>query len=145
MASQFRFQSPDGNDIAPQEWLRLWVELYPEKDYDHEEYRDLIAKHKSLSADDFKRIGKWKDGARTESKWKPNVASVAYPIWLKAASEIPQCPEERGVADFWIIGLIKSTRMILQLAGSKSGSDFRAPLHCYISLAAAASLSSTRG
>jgi hypothetical protein len=100
MSSHFKFQSPDGRDIAPREWLRLWVERYPEKDYDHEEYRDLIAKRESLLADDFERIGKWKDGARTEGKWKPNVASVAYPIWLQAASELPKWPGESAVADF---------------------------------------------
>jgi hypothetical protein len=98
--SQFRFQSSDGSDIAAQEWLRVWAELYPEKDYDHAEYSELIAKHKTLVRDDFVRIGKWKDGARTESKWKPNVASVAYRIWMQAASEMPKCPEGRGVADF---------------------------------------------
>jgi hypothetical protein len=45
MSIHFKFESLDGRDIAPQEWLRLWAERYPEKDYDHEEYRDLIAKH----------------------------------------------------------------------------------------------------
>jgi hypothetical protein len=100
MSSHFKFESLDGRDIAPQEWLRLWAERYPEKDYDHEEYRDLIAKHGSLLADDFKRIGKWKDGARTEGKWKPNVASVAYPIWIQAASEVPKCPQKRAIVDF---------------------------------------------
>ena len=46
------------------------------------------------------RIGRWKDGARTDGRWKANVASVAYPIWMQAASEMPKCPEGMGVADF---------------------------------------------
>jgi hypothetical protein len=100
MSSQFSFQSRDGRVVGPQEWLRLWVKLYPEKVYNHEDYRDLIAKHKSLAADDFERIGKWKDGARAAGKWKPNVASVAYRVWLQAASEMPKCPEASQVADF---------------------------------------------
>jgi hypothetical protein len=100
MSRHFKFERLDGRDIAPQEWLRLWAERYPEKDYDHEEYSDLIAKHGSLLAEDFKRIGKWKDGARTEGKWKPNVASVAYPIWIQAASEVPKCPQESAISDF---------------------------------------------
>ena len=56
--SQFRFRSSDGRDIAPQEWLRVWAELYPEKDYDNAEYGELIAKHKNFATDDFVRIGK---------------------------------------------------------------------------------------
>jgi hypothetical protein len=98
--SQFRLRGSDGRDIAPQEWLRVWAELYPEKDYDLAEYGELIAKHKNFVADDFVRMGKWKDRARTESKWKANVASVAYRIWMQAALEIPKCPEGRRVADF---------------------------------------------
>ena len=97
---KFRFQSLDGRDIAPQEWLRLWAELYPEKTYDRAAYAELIASHKNLVANDFVRIGKWKDGVSTESRWKANVASVAYRIWMQAASEMPKCPEGKGVADF---------------------------------------------
>ena len=97
---KFRFQSLDGGDIAPQEWLRLWAELYPEKTYDRGAYAELIASHKNFVANDFVRIGKWKDGASTESRWKANVASVAYRIWMQAASEMPKCPEGKGVADF---------------------------------------------
>ena len=96
--SRFRFRSSDGDDIEPQEWLRVWAERYPLHNY--AEYGELILKHKSLSAADFVQIGKWKDGAKTEGKWKANVASVAYPIWMLAASELPKCPRGSDVADF---------------------------------------------
>lgn len=59
-----------------------------------------MAKHKSFSAEDFEQIGKWKDGVKTERKWRPNVASVAYPIWMQAASQLPKCPERSDVAAF---------------------------------------------
>ncbi len=84
----------------PQEWLREWADRYPSKDYPESEYSELIANYKSLSAEDFIRIGKWKDAARTEGEWKPNVASVAYEIWMQAAQESPKCPEENEVEAF---------------------------------------------
>ena len=97
--SRFRFRSSDdGRDIAPQEWLRMWAARYLE--FDDAEHNELIAKDKSLSAADFVRIGKWKDAVKTEGRWKANVASVAYRIWMLAASELPKCPEESRVADF---------------------------------------------
>jgi hypothetical protein len=96
--SRFRFRSPDGDDIAPEGWLRLWAERYPPANYAG--YAELIARHKSFSAADFEQIGKWKDAAKTDAKWKPNVASVAYPIWMQAASELPKCPEECAAAGF---------------------------------------------
>jgi hypothetical protein len=76
----------------------MWAGLYPRK-YDPE-HDSLITQYKSLSAADFVRIGRWKDSAETESKWKPNVASVAYQIWMQAASELPKCPDGNRVADF---------------------------------------------
>jgi len=90
----------DGSDTAPQEWLSVWAELYPTADY--EGYAELIAKHKSYSAVDFVQIGKWKDAVKTEAKWKANVASVAYPIWMLAVSELPKCPEESGLTGFLV-------------------------------------------
>jgi hypothetical protein len=95
---EFRFQVLEMRDSTPQEWLRVWAGRYG--GYDEKEYRDLIEKHKTLSAEDFRRIGKWKDDATTEKQWKPNVASVAYLIWERAAEELPKCPEEAGVAVF---------------------------------------------
>lgn len=94
----FRFRSPDGSGITPEEWLRLWAERYPSKNYAG--YSELIGKHKSFSAQDFEQIGKWKDAAKTDAKWKPNVASVAYPIWKQAASQLPKCPDDGAVAGF---------------------------------------------
>ena len=96
--SQFRFQVLEMRDSAPQEWLRVWAGRY--QGYDETEYGDLIEKHQLLSAEDFRRIGKWKDDATTEDQWKPNVASVAYLIWERAAEELPKCPEESEVAVF---------------------------------------------
>jgi hypothetical protein len=96
--SRFRFRSSDGMDIAPQEWLRTWAGLYPH--HYNQAHDDLITRYGSLSAMDFERIGRWKDAANTEAKWGTNVASVAYPIWMQAASEPPGCPDESGVAAF---------------------------------------------
>ena len=96
--SRFKFRSPDGSDIAPKEWLRVWAQRYPSNSYPG--YAELIARHKSFSAADFEQIGKWKDAAQTASKWKPNVASVAYPIWMQAVRELPKCPEDCAVTGF---------------------------------------------
>jgi hypothetical protein len=98
--SRFRFRSVDGEDITPKEWLHVWAALFPSKKYYAEEYDALIANYKSLSAVDFERIGKWKDGVKTQGKWKANVASVAYEIWMQAAKATPACPEESQVAAF---------------------------------------------
>ena len=80
----------------------MWADQYPSSYYDNDRYRELIAKakNKSLSSTDFERIGKWKDGASTESQWKPNVASVAYLIWKQTAKESPKCPQESEAAGF---------------------------------------------
>jgi hypothetical protein len=96
--SQFRFQIVQMKSSTPQEWLRVWAGMY--QGYDETEYRNLIEKHKSFSAEDFRRIGKWKDGATTEGQWKPNVASVAYSIWEQAAEELPHCPEDIEMGPF---------------------------------------------
>ena len=67
-------------------------------------YKELIAKHQAFSAEDFRRIGKWKDNADSPGKWKANIASVAYLIWEQAAAELPKCPangEVLGFLDGW--------------------------------------------
>lgn len=96
--NRFRFLSPDGRDVAPEEWLGIWADRYPSENYAG--YEDLIARHKSFSHADIERIGRWKDNAKTERKWKPNVASVAHEIWMQAASELPVCPPDERVPDF---------------------------------------------
>jgi len=96
--SQFTFQVLEMRDSTPQEWLRCWVERY--KSDDDTICSVLLEKHKSFSAEDFRRIGKWKDGVTTESQWKPNVAKVAYLIWERAAEKLPKCPEENETATF---------------------------------------------
>jgi hypothetical protein len=96
--SRFRFLILDVREGMPQEWLRVWAARY--QGYDEKQYRDLIAKHKSLSDEDFVRIGKWKDDVTTDLQWRPNVASVAYLTWMQVARELPKCPEESDVAAF---------------------------------------------
>jgi hypothetical protein len=97
--SQFKFLIPDVKEVPAEEWLRTWAERYPE-DYSEEIYRELIAKHESLSTADFVRIGKWKDNAWSERRWRANVASVAFQIWMKAASDLPKCPSDGEVEGF---------------------------------------------
>jgi hypothetical protein len=71
--------------------------LIPRGDY--RGYDELLMKHKSFSSTDFEEIGKWKDSA-TGGRWRPNVASVAYPIWMAIASKSPKCPEENQLEKF---------------------------------------------
>lgn len=75
----------------------MWASQYA--GYDEKEYKDLIDKAASFTADDLVRIGKWKDGVTTELQWKPNVASVAYLIWMQAAQDLPKCPETERSRD----------------------------------------------
>ena len=67
---------------------------------DYKAYAELIEKYKTLSSTDFEGIGRWKDAANTPAKWKANVASVAYKIWMQAASDLPPCPEDDHIAEF---------------------------------------------
>ena len=77
----------------------MWADPYTK--YDDDVYRELIAKHKSFAAADFEQIGQWKDDAKSDgNKWKANVASVAYRIWMLTASELPKCPDDGRVAEF---------------------------------------------
>jgi hypothetical protein len=95
--TQFRFRGPDDREVSAEEWLQIWAGRFPLEKY--EGYDELMSRYESFSASDIEQIGRWKDSAKTEEKWKPNVASVAYQIWRQAASELPVCPKEDGVAD----------------------------------------------
>src|SRR5947208_2837358 len=84
--------------VTPRVWLRVWAAQYPGQKYDLEHNRLVALTQKEPG--DFERIGKWKDAASSAAKWKPNVASVAYVIWMEAASERPTCPTDDTIADF---------------------------------------------
>lgn len=87
---------------TPQEWLSRWSKWYDDDadERDKSEYTRLIELKGRFNADDFRAIGKWKDTAWAVAKYKPNVASVAFPIWEQAADKLPQCPLEDGVRLF---------------------------------------------
>lgn len=96
---QFLFTDPAGHEIRGAAWLRTWAALYPGGKYDRE-HDTLIARSGRRVSADFVRIGRWKDSAATPAKWRPNVASVAYVVWMQAAAERPACPNDSGVAAF---------------------------------------------
>jgi hypothetical protein len=107
--SSFRFRIPASGptepvyelaDCTPNEWLKWWSDYYDLKEADDPDYLRLIEKHESLSAEDFRLLGQWKDNAYTPARWKPNVASVAYLIWEQAAEQLPRCPNESGMREF---------------------------------------------
>jgi hypothetical protein len=88
-------------NVAPAVWLRQWSSLYPAlAGYDEEKYRDLIRRYRTLTAVDFEQLGRWKDDAGSDAKWKPNVASVAYEVWMQAAVELPREPRTNDLPVF---------------------------------------------
>lgn len=103
--NEFRFQVLEWRISEPQEWLRVWADRY-DRDIsqdDREGYEFLINNRGSRSPDYFVRMGQWKDNAfNRPNKWRRNVASVAHEVWMIAATELPNCPEEDNV-----IGLLE--------------------------------------
>lgn len=97
----FTFYVLDGNELKPassEEWLRFWSAK--SQWLDDREHADLMAKHRVFAASDFERIGKWKDSVRSPGQWKPNVAMVAYPAWMKLAHDRPALPASERAGEF---------------------------------------------
>jgi hypothetical protein len=87
----------------PDVWLATWSTKYEDSaGFDEDEYTQLIdlAQQNSRPAKYFERVGRWKDSANTDGRWKPNVASVAYVIWLQAEAEQPHRPENEQALSF---------------------------------------------
>lgn len=96
---RFRFKNVHGLTVSPTEWLRVWNERYPGEKYDLEHDR-LLARAGDLRAVDFEQIGRWKDAANSNAKWQPNAASVAYTVWMHAATVVPRLPADAEVPAF---------------------------------------------
>jgi hypothetical protein len=96
--SAFKFRGLDGRAIQPAAWLKAWAAKYPGLAYDG--YEELLEKYPSFSSADIEAIGKWKDRASSDGRWKPNVASVGYDGWMAAADEVRRCPAEEDTAEF---------------------------------------------
>jgi hypothetical protein len=79
----------------------MWGPVIPGRD--EQVYRKIdIAKQGRLSSKEFEWIGRWKDGAWADGRWKPNVASVAYDVWMQAAKGLPSSPSQpREFLDKW--------------------------------------------
>src|SRR5579864_9361212 len=86
---RFNFQLESGQPCGPSAWLVHWERKYPSEDYDEKYYDQLIQRAGILSSGDFIVIGRWKDSAWTENKWRSNVAMVAFPAWMDASIELP--------------------------------------------------------
>jgi hypothetical protein len=84
----FNFELKNGQSCDPKEWLQRWEQEYPSDDYGEKYYDHLIRRTGSLSSEDFILMGRWKDNARTDGKWRPNVAMVAFPAWVDASVEL---------------------------------------------------------
>jgi hypothetical protein len=85
----FDFRTKVGERCDASAWIDEWEREYPSNQYDEKYYGVLIEKAGSLSSADFIIMGRWKDDAWTEGRWRPNVASVAFPAWIAASAELP--------------------------------------------------------
>lgn len=140
--SQFRFQTQEWKISRPQDWVQVWADRYDRFNSDNDDregYEYLIGHCESPPKEYFERMGQWKDGAyKQPSKWRENVASVAYLIWMEAANDPPQRPPEDQVEAFlakwaeksytdrypsrWVkkrFGLSRATTMLHFLAGGR--------------------------
>jgi hypothetical protein len=76
-------------------WLSEWSADFPKEKYPSLDH--LLRAPDCLTTADFEFLGRWKDGALKGDKWRRNVASVAFVIWMQAANELPGTRIERVV------------------------------------------------
>lgn len=91
-----QFKIVEVQPCDPDVWLAAWAAKYDDSaSFDEDEYTQLIglAQQNGLPAKYFERVGRWKDSANIDRRWKPNVASVAYIVWLQAEAEQPLSSE----------------------------------------------------
>jgi hypothetical protein len=91
------FRSHSGAPISdPSVWLSEWSADFPKEKYPPLDR--LLRAPTLLTAADFEYVGRWKDGALKGDKWRKDVASVAFVVWMQAANELPGTQTERVVA-----------------------------------------------
>jgi hypothetical protein len=113
MESSLRFRLADGIITTDaRAWLSHWAARYPRGKYPSISHLIAAGSSGSLSSQDFEWIGKWKDGAFSTRKWKPNIASVAYPIWMQASSQLPgiRITDDLAAREFLIAWTTKTYR-----------------------------------
>jgi len=96
------FKLENGHPCDALQWLNEWEPKYPSNKYDEKQYETLIGKEGILSTDDFIQIGRWKDAAQSNDKWRPNVASVAFPAWRDASVELPNHRIEEATVEAFL-------------------------------------------
>jgi hypothetical protein len=98
----FDFRLENGHSCDAVHWLSEWEPKYKSTKYDEGQYQTLIGKAGILSTEDFLKIGRWKDAAHSDNKWRPNVASVAYVAWHDASVALPniRVVEENSIKVF---------------------------------------------
>jgi hypothetical protein len=96
------FKILEVRECDPRSWFVSWSAKYKDPIDVEKEYAALIslARQNSFPPAYFERVGKWKDSANSDGRWKPNVASVAYLIWRQAEDEQPRCPTADLVVSF---------------------------------------------
>lgn len=102
---KFVFRNLKIPETTPHEWLTHWAGQYEQENSDEKKYRTLISKYSQYCEEDFRQIGMWKDGVTEQARatrWKENVASVAFLIWERVAAERPERPalDERSLREF---------------------------------------------
>lgn len=85
----FQYRLQDGRPCDALQWVDEWEPRYPSKKYREEQYTALIDKAGILSSKDFLLIGRWKDYAWSDEKWRSNVSTVAFAVWHLASVELP--------------------------------------------------------
>ena len=97
------FRTKSGDPCDPAIWVSEWEREYPVNRYDEEFYGLLIQKAGVLSSNDFIVMGRWKDDAWTDNRWKPNVAMVAFPAWVAASTELPGTTLDRSTLGTFLV------------------------------------------
>lgn len=104
--ADFSFRYPEWREVEPATWLSRWADRFKTWDAKHGNrdngtYFELVAKGSNLTAEDFERLGQWK-----EQCWEPNLGRwksgtpAAYDVWMQAKAELPTRPPESALESF---------------------------------------------